>query len=306
MSKIQQQCYTRAKRGLFRQSEGYDTTARSPGLSDSFIKDRLHPFCFYHPSRIMQAKRVPAEEFPRAQTVVRFRHHSAQYMLIGQTIYVESDFTGQRSTFFSHNFVLTPPDNFSPAMLNRLNFLTSSDWSELPELDELPFFGPESGLEADKGVDSSGPLPFDESKLRQLAYAVLEATTSSKKVYVVLPGLDWTIPVLMWLYDRLPKAALDILGFTTYSREPINLRYLHLVFMEKGTMIPNDVRLEQDYVFDFDSGYFSANLFAVSEEGLKTQIDYYSTHFDDNLEPEGEPKLQKNGLMKRLKRLLGF
>ena len=286
--KIQQHCYTRAARGLFRQSEGYDTVARSEGLSEAFIKERLYPFCFYHPSRIMQAKRVPAEEFPRAHTVIQFPNN---LMLISQTIYVESDFTGQRHTFFTHNFVLLRPENFSPALLNRLHFATSSDWDQLPELDELPL------IEEDIDEILAGPLPFDGYRLRQLAYVLLEAVVGVKKVYVVLPGLDWTIPMLMWIYNRLPAAALQHLGFTTYSREPLNMKFLHLVFVENGALEQKDI--EYGYVFDFDTGYFSENLPDIAEEVLEERIDNFSIPEEEE-EEEEIVKAPKQNVLKRI------
>lgn len=35
---IEQQMYTRERRGVFRTTEGFDTVAASPGLDPSFIK----------------------------------------------------------------------------------------------------------------------------------------------------------------------------------------------------------------------------------------------------------------------------
>lgn len=248
---VQQHCYTRAKRGLFRQSEGYDTVAHSAGLTESFIKERLHPFCYYHPSRILQAKRVSAAEFPVVRTVV---HFPEGLTMLGQTVYVERDFTGQRPAFFTHNLVLPSMPGFFPGMVNWSEFLTG--WNGglpngelLSELESLPF--------TDPAPESEGPLPFDNDWLDELVEAVLESVAGTKKIYVTLPGLDWVDPMLMWLYGRLPKEAAQILGFTTYSREPVNKKFLHLVFMDRGSLDGTNIdKIERDYIFDFDNGFF--------------------------------------------------
>ncbi|MCL2400044.1 MAG: hypothetical protein FWC91_09945 [Defluviitaleaceae bacterium] len=251
---IQQHCYTKTKQGIFNKHEGYDTVARSPGLTESFIKERIHPFCFYHPSRLLQAKRVPAEEFPRTLNIVHFPEGQ---MLIGQTIYVESDYTNQHSTFFTHNYILPKPENLSPenigTMLCRTNFLTETEWDQLLELKELP-------LHDSIATGTVGPLPFDQHRMQQLIYVLLDAILGIKKVYVILPDLVWVRPTLMWIYDQLPKDAAQTLGFTTYSREPEKKQFLHLIFMEKGSILPGDARVKDDYILDFYSGYFSENL----------------------------------------------
>ena len=243
-NKIEQHYYTRAKRGLFRQSEGYDTIAHSAGLTESFIKERLHPFCYYHPSRIMQAKRVPAADFPKAYTLV---HLPEGLTVIGRTTYLESDYTGQRTAFFTHNYVLPHFDGFCPSILKRLNFASSwDDESILNPLEELPL--------APAETESVGPLPFDEGWLDELIVACTLAVEGTQKIYVTLPALEWTFPMLMWLYSRLPKDVAQSLGFTTYAREPVNKKFLHLIFMEKGSL--NNSEAERDYVFDFDARYF--------------------------------------------------
>ena len=250
---IEQHCYARARRGLFRQSEGYDTVARSKGLTESFIKEWLHPYCYYHPSRIMQAKRLPESEFPKALTVVRLPEG---LMLIGQTVYVEADFTGQRSAFFTHNYVLEAEEDFCPSTLCKLNFITDWAGEELHQLEKLPLH--------DGPAETIGPLPFDENRLRQLVEAINLSAVGTKKVYVILPGLDWVFPMLMWLYGHLPQETLRVLGFTTYAREPVNKKFLHLIFMESGSL--GDTKLEWDYVFDFDTGYFHIPQVVLEEE----------------------------------------
>ena len=245
----------------------------------------------------MQAKRVPAEEFPRSYTVIHFPDNLT---LIGQTVYVESDYTGQRSAFFTHNFLVPRQENppFSPDILSKMIFLTDTDWNELPELDTLPFHENDPN---DEKADQSGPLPFDENRLMQLLYVILDAVNGAIKVYVILPGLDWTIPMLMWIYSQLPEPAAKALGFTTYAREPVNLKYLHLIFMDKGTIPPGDAIIERDYVFDFEAGYFSKNLPKVTEPLLLERIDNFElNNFELNEEEPDKPVLAKRGFIATL------
>jgi hypothetical protein len=302
---IQQHCYTKSQKGLFRKSAGYDTVARSDSLSEEFIKERLHPFCYYHPSKALQALRVPAVQFPRALRVIQFPDGQ---MLLGQTVYIEADYTGQRPTFFTHNYLLPRPDDLSPkameTMLRNTIFLTRTEWGHLPELKELPVF--ES---AGRG-DPVGPLPFDELRLARLVAAVMEAVAGTRKVYVLLPDPEWVIPVLAWLYSRLPGAAVPALGFCSYSREPENKKYLHLIFMEKGSLLTDDPRVEGDFVFDFDSGNFSPAIPEITEEGLEEMIRHFYIPEKDE-EYEEAPKhsgagiiKEKAGLMARVKRIL--
>jgi len=238
---VQQHCYTRDK-----------TEARSNGLSDNMIKTQMHPFCFYHPSKVLQALRLPAEEFPRVLTVVQFPDGK---MLLGQTIYVESRASGQRPTFFTHNYLLPGLQSVSPEaidlLLHRTIFLTETEWDHLPELEYLPMD------ESLSKAESVGPLPFDKVRTQQLVAALTESVAGMRKVYVMLPDIEWVPPLLMWIYSRLPQTAAQRLGFTTYCREPVNKEHLHLMFMEKGSLRSDDVLVKGHFVFDFDSGSFS-------------------------------------------------
>ena len=44
---IEQQYYTRERGGLFTQTDGNDTVAKSPMLKLEYIKKSLHPICSY-------------------------------------------------------------------------------------------------------------------------------------------------------------------------------------------------------------------------------------------------------------------
>jgi len=227
---IQQQCYTRAARGLFRPSAGYDTVAKSAGLTEEFIKERLHPFCYYNA--------LTTGECPKVLTVIQFPEGLT---MIGRTVHVERDFTGERATFFTHNYVM-------PRQLGVFDaeFLSETEDAELPELDELPL------------TEGQGKaLPFETERLQQLAGAVTDAVAGTRKVYVVIPEGDYlTESVIEWLYRNLPTETAEELGFTTYSREPLNKKFLHLIFVERDSMTYKDKVVERDYFVDLENGYF--------------------------------------------------
>ena len=229
---IQQHCYSKTE-------EKSGTAARSPGLSEDFIAEYLLPLSYYHPSKKMQALRVPAEEFPRALSLAYF---PGGEMVISQTVYTEPG-------FFTHQYIFNEslPELAIPLLYHTL-FLTATDWDQLEELETLPL------IEQKSSDINAGPLPFDDMRLMQLA----DILKAGRKAYVILPDLEWVRPMLTWLYNHLPENTA--FGFTTYSREPVNNNFLQLVFLEKGSMQFDDPGLQQDYVFDFDSGNFSKNL----------------------------------------------
>jgi len=98
-------------------------------------------------------------------------------------------------------------------------------------------------------------MGFDKTRILQLVYTLMQAVTGSRKVYVVPPDGD-VRNLLGWLYKWLPPAIVQSLGFCTYSREPENKKFLHLVFLEKGILRPGDSRVARDFVFDFENGFF--------------------------------------------------
>jgi len=212
------------------------TVARSPGLTDDFITEKLLPLCFYHPSKKRQALRIPVEEFPRALNFIRFTDGSA---VISQTVYIEDG-------YFTHQYIFDEPipTSIVPTLYDAF-FLTSSDWEQLEELDSLPLL---NELITDTAVAS---LPFDEMRLMQL----VDLLKFNEKAYVILPDLHWVQPMLTWLFEMTEGASF---GFTTYSREAIENKFINLVFLEKGSLDVCD--LPNDFVFDFDSSKFSENL----------------------------------------------
>ena len=258
---IQQQMYTRERRGIFRSNEGYDTVARSNGLDSNFIKKVLHPACFYDaPTELSVRGEKDVSAYPKAMHL--YRTESGQIVL-GTGVYMPADFTGMRSAFFMHNYVI-PAERAAevvydyPAWLNA-SFATDYDieqGQDLPELNELPL---------DTATTASLPyrtqlahMNIDEHVFKQLLFAVMASIQGKKKVYVALDVLIedlslHAVKLIEILYASMPYAYRKQFGFVTYAKEPVSKKGIHLTLMEKGSLRANDKNIEKDYTFDLPS-----------------------------------------------------
>ncbi|RAI99023.1 hypothetical protein DET54_103161 [Paenibacillus pabuli] len=257
---IEQQLYTRERRGVFRTTEGFDTVAASPGLDPSFIKKVLHPYCVYDaPAELTGRSEKDETKFPPS---IHLLHLESGETILGQNVYQSVDFTGLRSAFFAHNYVLSPErseEQMKQGGWLDAVFATSYDIEQgtvLPSLTELPRAA---------GVGQSSPsqilsaLKMDEVVFKRLLYAVMQAVATRRKVYIALdvPAEEVTAGakgLLRLLYTALPYAFRRQLGFMTFAKEPQAKKGIHLQFVERGTLRPKDRNTEKDFTFDLVSG----------------------------------------------------
>ena len=284
--RIEQQMYTRAERGIYRQSAGYDTVARSGGLDDAFVKDGIHPYCVYSPPRGLQPAGACDLDYPRAVTVV---HYPCGRMLLGQAVHVPADFTGQRTAFFAHNYIL-PPECAGAALgdiwalLNGTKFEIFYDEASggvLPLLGSLPCRGDEPGKFAVLGLE----LPHGQ--IDRIIQCVKESVSGAKKTYVIVPegvqGMDaYVCGFLAEVYRRLPDIVKHLLGFCTYARQPENKKGLHLIFLEKGAVKANDSRMSRDFVIDLNENVHTISTPPVADKNA----DIYLMERISSLPPE--------------------
>ncbi|MFD2368814.1 hypothetical protein ACFSO0_02185 [Brevibacillus sp. GCM10020057] len=282
---IMQQYYTRGRQGIFRSNEGYDTVAKSPRLDNAFIKKTLHPFCAYDAPRQLQERgESNLKRYPEA--FVCFRAETGE-LVVGRSVFVGADFTGQRNTFFSHNYVIPAQrrDEFvkDPARLFGLNafadYHDDAAGKELPELDELPF-QVDGTPERRRWLDSIG---IDEQVFRQLLYAVMTSLSTRRKVYISLPGepADASYDarkLLEILYSCLPYEMRRHFGFLTYSSEPQSKKHIHVMFVEKGSIRAGAQITEKDFLFDLANGRIPQ---ADALEGKHVYLDYAWEHVDE-------------------------
>ncbi|WP_342553145.1 hypothetical protein [Paenibacillus sp. FSL R7-0652] len=271
---IEQQMYTRERRGVFRTTEGFDTVAASPGLDLSFIKKVLHPYCVYDaPAELTGRSEKDESKFPASMHLL---HLESGETILGQNVYQAADFTGLRSAFFAHNYVL------SPASLEQ--YMKGGEWldavfatsydieqgTELPVLAELPTAagaggGVQAGQQDGRFGAAASPdqilsaLKMDETLFKRLLYAVMQAVAARRKVYIALdvPAEEVTAgakALLRLLYKALPYAFRRQLGFMTFAKEPQAKKGIHVQFVERGTLRPKDRNTEKDFTFDLVSG----------------------------------------------------
>ncbi|QQE74344.1 hypothetical protein KDJ56_21345 [Brevibacillus composti] len=254
---IGQQYYTRGRAGVFRSNEGYDTVAKSPGLDSSFVKKVLHPFCVYDAPRELQEREADPGEYPEA--LVSFRAETGE-LVIGNSVYAGADFTGQRNTFFSHNYVIPAArqEEFirHPRKIFGIDsFAKRHDegaGKELPALEDLPYA--ESTSAAPR--QALARMGIGEHEWKQLLYAVMVSLSARKKVFISLAGGEREAAqsakeLMEILYGCLPYEMRRHLGFLTYSGEPQSKKHIHVMFVPKGSIRPGNGHIDKEFLFDF-------------------------------------------------------
>ncbi|WP_052352962.1 GAP1-N2 domain-containing protein [Neobacillus dielmonensis] len=263
--KVQQQLYTRERGGIFSTTDGYDTIAISEGLQPSFVKKYLHPFCIYQAPRALTTRgEKDASAYPEAVTL--FQPETGD-LVIGQAVFVPADFTGQRSTYFMHNYIIPEVRKEEwikqPEKLFQLNgYQTSFNMEQgktLPELKTVSY-GTEDVLT--KKEELLAELGINEDDFRQLLFAVLTSVSGKKKVFISLnvPLLDYSkaaLKLLELLYLYLPYAHRRKLGAMTFTSDPEGKNYIHVMFYEPGTLNTADRSIEKQFIFDFPNNRIS-------------------------------------------------
>jgi hypothetical protein len=263
--KIQQQLYTRERGGVFSTTDGFDTIAISEQLDKSFVKKYLHPFCLYDsPKSFTAIGQKDATLYPKAITI--FQPETGD-MVIGQTVFVPTDFTGQRSAYFMHNYVI--PSNLkegwikdSTKVFQISDFETSYEFGlgkVLPEKEEVQHGCLDILSVKDDLLEKLGITELD---FKQLLFSVMTSIAGKKKVFISLnvPLQDYTqyaMQLLEMLYLYLPYAHRRRLGAITFSSSPETKNYIHVVFFEPGTLNYSDRSIEKQFIFDFASGRIS-------------------------------------------------
>ncbi|MGN7401693.1 hypothetical protein ACTHO0_17725 [Cytobacillus praedii] len=263
MLQIQQHMYTREREGIFTTTPGYDTIAKSKGLDNNFIKKVIHPLCSYYPPRELSNNGERDEgKYPKSKLIMVT---DTGELILGQSVYKESDYTGERETFFSHNMIV-PKERakeylyVADTVFGSLPFRTDyelTNGSELEELDTLPFknghFRPLHSILNELNISSE--------QCMQLIFALISSLTTKKKVYVSLPGdiraaTESAYHLTYYLFQCIPYELRKYFGFISYAAEPQSKKNINLMFVEKGSIRPNDRLISKDYVFDFAFQHF--------------------------------------------------
>lgn len=272
-SKITQQMYTRERRGVYRMAEGFDTVAKSESLDNNFVKKVLHPFCLYDaPAELATRGERDEAVYPAA---LHLFHADNGDTVIGQSRYQAADFTGQRSAFFAHNFII--PSARAEEIVQSYGDFLHADFAgnyegelggTLPELSSIPVMRKDRRPDPIAGLRLLG---IDEGLFKALLQAVMLSVAGKKKIYIALnvPITELSaraVELTEILYSALPYEFRRRLGVITYANEPQSRKYIHLTFVEKGSLRPGDRNIEKDFTFDLANGRLGNVDFGESQQ----------------------------------------
>ncbi|MEH7094815.1 hypothetical protein [Neobacillus vireti] len=262
---IQQQIYTRERGGIFLSTDGYDTVAISKGVEKDYVKKYLHPFCIYHsPKALATRGEKDASLYPEAVTL--FQPETGD-LVIGQAIFVPADFTGQRSAYFMHNYIVPPSRKEewikAPSQLFQISDFSTSYNTELgkvlPDKDTVTHDKKDILSIKDELLEKLG---LSEESFIQLLFAVMSSIAGKKKVFISLnvPVKDYTkyaLQLLEMLLLYLPYAHRRKIGALTFTSEPESKNYINVIFYEPGTLNTDDRSIEKQFIFDFTNSRIS-------------------------------------------------
>lgn len=282
---IEQQYYTRERGGLFTQTDGYDTVAKTSLIKLDFIKKNLHPICSYDiPTELQKSGETDESKYP--PNFMIFPTTTGE-MIVGQAIYKNKDFTGLNPTFFMHNFVLSDNEKRryvkEPEKLFGITgFATGyneADGRELPTLAGIPYEGEKTYFKDREKLFSK--LGIDNALFHKLIYATFIVATSKKKIYIVL-----NVPIeelgelskalLYHLYQELPWSITETLGICTYSGKLEARKSIQITFLEQNTL-RHDNKMGKEFIFDFVNKKF-LNIEGEAEAEPYIKIARHYTH----------------------------
>jgi len=281
---IEQQYYTRERGGVFNQTDGYDTVAKSSQLKLDYIKKVLHPLCSYDiPSELQQVGEQNEAKYPPNMIIMP---GESGELIVGQAVYKAQDFTGMRSTFFMHNLILSEYEKHrfmkEPEKLFGITgFQTgfnSGEGRELPTLAGVPYDGNNPYfIERERLF---GKLGITNEVFCKLIYATLIAAISKKKIFIVLDVAieelgEMAKALLYHLYTVLPWQVTEGLGICTYANKVEAKKGIQITFLDKNTL-RYDTKTGKELIFDFVHKKYPEMEGNVEEEPYIKGAIYYS------------------------------
>lgn len=281
---IKQHYYTREKRGVYSDNPGYDTVAKSMGLSDEFTKEVLHKYCFYEiPTELLNENNY--DKFPKAYTV--FNIPSGE-MVIGRTSFVPKDFEGKRSTFFTHNYVLEKKEKeqfvknpnkiiCADGFKNSYNI---ADGGILEDIRRIEMESNEIGFSTLS--DLLAELKIEENTFKEIVMACFISVHQNRKIYIIL-DVDISMlsfyakELLKFIYKALPYAVRERLGFITYTKDYKSIDFIHIQFVSKGGIKSINTEVNAGYLFDF-AGH------RILKEGIEAEQHRYLAFVVKNID----------------------
>ncbi|MBC2582821.1 hypothetical protein [Clostridium sp. DJ247] len=260
---IQQQYYTRERRGIFSRTPGYDTVAKSKELNKEFIINTLHDLCFYEAPALL-AGEEDILKYPNALFCVNTEDNQ---MVVGQSVFAGKDYTGERNRYFTHSYII-PKEEKEKYLENPERIIYSTGFARdysieggmiIPEVSDIGIRQDEEGFNSIEEMFSA--VGIDSELFVYLIKACFDGAKFGKKIYIVLDLEDSNITllakgVLKYLYRVLPFEVRRKIGFITYMKEPKIKDLINIIFLCKGSIKRLTTEIKAGYVFDIGSKNF--------------------------------------------------
>jgi len=287
---IEQQYYTRERKGVFSSSPGFDTVARSGGLSDHFIKNVLHPFCIYEtPAELIGKSDISKDSYPDCITCYT-ADTDCKELIIGRSCFAGPDYTGMRDTYFVHNLVVAD-EKEKKSCLGDLEKIFSIDLfrgsynpeegQELKQLSTLTLSDVDGLLSFKEALAQAN---ISEEIFKSMVIASIKSVVNKKRVYISLnaEAKDFALiakSLMKYIIAALPHGVRNSFGFMTFAPQPKNRKNINLMFIEKGGIRHNDSEVTREYVFDLTKGKY-LNIELKEKSGYVDKAVQYITNGD--------------------------
>jgi len=281
---IEQQYYTRERKGIFSRTPGYDTVAKSKGLDKEFITSTLHRLCFYEAPASL-AGEEDAAKYPISLFCVNTEDNK---MIIGQSVFAGKDYTGQRNRYFTHNYVVSEEERdkyiVSPdRIIYSSGFAREYDIEKginIPEVSEINITKNDDCFNSIEDMFLAAGM--NSELFINLIKASFDAAQYGKRIYIVLDSeinrvTELAKGILKYLYRVLPFAVRRKIGFITYMKEPKLKDLINIVFLCKGSIKRFTTELKAGYVFDLASKNFYL-------DGIDEEYHVFLNFVMDNIE----------------------
>ncbi|WP_051541673.1 hypothetical protein [Clostridium lundense] len=260
---IQQHYYTRDRKGVYSDTPGYDTIAKSINLEDDFIVNYLHPLCFYEAPAILGGEE-DMTKYPKALFCINTEDNK---MVIGQSVFAGKDYTGKRNRYFTHNYIISEEEREeyiqNPEKIifldNFFNDYNIDNGKTIPEVSRTTWNKAwENTLSIDEMLHKTG---IDEIRFKELILAAFHGALYKKKIYIVLNCELSELNILSkellrYLYACIPFEVRRKIGFINYMKEPKNKDFINIIFLPKGSIKRLTTEIKAGYVFDFADNNF--------------------------------------------------
>ncbi|MBU3144308.1 hypothetical protein [Clostridium sp. CF012] len=270
ISMIQQHYYTRDKKGLYSDTPGYDTIAKSKGLEDKLIKGVLHDYCFYEaPFELIQEENL--NRYPKALMCINI---PSREMVIGCSSFVGKDYTGERNRYFTHNYVVSEvqkefyirnPERIFQAAFKMPVFICDLLLTDehglsktfLDEIIDIPIYKQSHEFFAKDQFFKE--LNIQKGTYKKILSACFDSVLNNRKIYILLkvPAQQlskYSKQLMEYIYIGLPYVVRRKFGFITYVKDSKSKEYINLQFVGKDGIRKADVEKSFAYVFDFQEG----------------------------------------------------